>query len=311
MIKDIIDQEGPVQLTLLVKNVTRALSSSGVPYLSITFQDKSGIIDAKMWQISENDELLAVPGQVLLVDGVVSNYKGHPQIKVEEIEPVDLKNVNIEKLIPSSPIPIDELKKKVYEYIDLINDEEIKKLTLKVIKDREEDYFTYPAAAVIHHAFLGGLAYHSLNICSDAIKIANNYEFLNKDYLISGSLLHDVGKLIELSGYIATNYTLPGNLLGHLELGSMIVFNTGKELKVTSEKLYTLNHIIVSHHGKPEYGSIKFPMTPEAYVVHSLDDLDAKMEVLTNAFEQTQVGEFTKKIPWMDNVSFYKDKSKQ
>lgn len=311
MIKDFIDQEGPVQINLLVKSVVRGISTSGSPYLAITLQDKSGTIEARKWQIDENDEQLAVPGQVLLIDGVISTYKGHPQIRIDDMEPVDQKNISYEKLIPSSPTPIVEMKKKVKDYLELVKDDDLKKLTTKLIFDHEEDYFTFPAAVSVHHAFLGGLAYHSLNICNDAIKMAENYPLLNRDYLICGSLLHDIGKLLELSGYIATNYTLAGNLLGHLDIGSIILYNEGKKLNIDEEKLLTLSHIIVSHHGKPEFGAIKTPLTPEAYIIHSLDDIDAKMEILSQAFEQTLPGEFTKKIPWMDNLAFYKDKSKE
>ena len=310
MIKDILNQEGPIQMTLLVKSATRGISSSGSPYLSITFQDKSGTIEARKWQIDESDEQLVTPGQVLTVEGVISTYKGHPQIRVDDLSPVDLKNINYEKLIPSAPIPIDEIKKEIYAYISKINDNEIKTLVEAVINKFEKDYFTFPAACSVHHAFLGGLAYHSLCICNDAYKLAENYSLLNPDYLIAGSLLHDIGKVLELSGYIATNYTLAGNLLGHLDLGSIVLYSEGKKLNMDEEKLLTLSHIIVSHHGKPEFGAIKTPITPEAYVIHSLDDVDAKLEILASAFSQTEAGEFTKKIPWMENIAFYKDKSK-
>ena len=157
---------------------------------------------------------------------------------------------------------------------------------------------------------MGGLAFHSLTICSDALKIATNYPQLNKDYLISGSLLHDIGKLVELSGYIATNYTLEGNLLGHLQIGATILNDAAKKVKINEEKLILLSHIIVSHHGKAEYGAIKPPMTLEAYVIHNLDDLDSKMEMLSSTLENVEPGEFSKKIPWMDNISFYKDKNR-
>lgn len=310
MIKDIIGEEGPIQMTFLIKSAVKALSSSGSPYLSFIFQDKSGTIEARMWQITEQDELLCVAGQVVSVEGIISTYKGHPQIRVEEINPVDSSSIIWEKYIPSAPLSTETLKEKVKEYIELIEDKEIKDLTENVIFSHEEDYFRFPAATTVHHAFLGGLAYHSLTICDDAIKIAKNYSILNKDYLIAGGLLHDIGKIVELTGYIATNYTTAGNLLGHLSIGANMVYEEGKKLKITEEILITLVHIIVSHHGKPEFGAIKMPMTPEAYVIHLLDDLDAKMEIFTQSFAQTEKGSFSKKIPWLENISAYKDCSK-
>jgi len=306
MIKDLMSTEGPVNEIFLVKQATRATSSNGTPYLSLTLQDASGTVDGKMWQIEDADVQLAQPGALILVRGQVSMYKGHPQVKINTMDPVDEKSVDMAKFIPVAPRPLEEMEKELWADVDQIQDAQLKTLTASLLKEHYDDYVTYPAGVSIHHAYLGGLMYHSLSICALAIQVADHYPFLNKDYLISGSLLHDIGKIQELSGPKASVYTDEGNLLGHITLGAMLVYSEGKKLGTDPEKLDVLTHMILAHHGKPEYGSAKVPMTPEAYVLHSLDDLDAHLEILKNAYALTEDGKFTGKIGAMENGNFFK-----
>lgn len=139
-----------------------------------------------------------------------------------------------------------------------------------------------------------------------AIQVQKRYPVLSLDYLVSASLLHDIGKVKELSGFTVVNYTLQGNLIGHISLGAMMVYEEGRREKMDEEKLTVLVHMILAHHGEYEFGSPKKPMTREAYVLHVLDDLDAKMECLRTNMDATEDGDFTTRIPWMDNSVFYK-----
>ncbi len=310
MIKDYINYEGPVVSTIfMVKSVSRAVSSTGNPYLSIVLQDVSGTIDGKKWQIDEADVAMAVPGKLVKIDGNILIYKGKSQLKINSMEPVDERDVDLSKYVQVAPISKDEMKKTLESYIDMIEDDEIKTLTKTLIKNSYETFTSYPAAVTVHHAYLGGLLYHSLSICELAIEVQKHYPYLIKDYLISGSLLHDIGKTRELSAPIAPSYTIEGNLLGHITIGAMMVYQEGKKEMINEEKLTVLTHLILSHHGCPEYGSSKTPMTPEAFVLHALDDLDAKMETLKNLFKNTESGEFTNKVPFMENSIFFKPDS--
>lgn len=309
MIKDIINTDGPVDMIFMVKQSTRAVSNNGSPYLSLILQDISGTIDAKMWQIEDSDIELTTPGSLVRVNGLVGMYKGHPQLKINELAFVDQDSVDMSKFIPTAPRSIDDMKKELKSDIELIQDDELKKLTITLLKENFEAYTTYPAAVTVHHAYLGGLLYHSLSICSLAIKVQEHYPFLSLDYLVSGSLLHDIGKTKELSGPKAATYTDEGNLLGHISLGAMMVYQKGQEMKISPEKLDVLTHMVLAHHGEPDFGSPKIPATPEAYVLHALDDLDAKMEILFEAFKTTEEGTFTTKIPWMENISYFKPHS--
>lgn len=311
MIKDIIecyrDGGGPVNGQMfMVKQVTRALDSKGSPYYTVLLQDSSGTLEARKWSLDDVDVAVIVPGAIIRVDGLYQVFKGHPQLKINEVEALRDEEVDMSRFIPTAPYDLGKLRAKLDEYLGLISDSELKKLTESLIQDLYDDYVHYPAGVVVHHSYMGGLLFHSLSICALAIKVADQYHYLNRDYLIAGSLLHDIGKTKELSGYKAVNYTAEGNLLGHIYMGAKMVEKKGEELNIDKEKLTVLTHMILAHHGKPEFGSAKVPMTAEAFVLHCLDELDSKLELLRTTYETTEEGEFTQKILWMDNQAFYK-----
>lgn len=309
MIKDFIGKETPVDAIFMVKQATEAISNSGSHYLSLTLQDASGTIDAKKWSIDDVDLEIATAGSLIRVIGLSSVYRNHPQLKINELDSIDKNSVDLSKYIAVAPMAKDEMEAKLKDYISQIKDSDLKKLTEKIITDNYENYTTYPAAVTVHHSYLGGLLFHSLSICSLAIKVQEQYPYLNKDYLIAGSLLHDIGKTKELSSALTPNYTVEGNLVGHISLGAMMVYEAGTSLKIDKEKLDVLVHMILAHHGQYEFGSPKLPATAEAYVLHNLDDLDAKMECLRLAYEKTEDGDFTGKIVWMNETNFYKPKN--
>lgn len=308
MIKDILGTEGFVDGIFMVKQATEAVSNNGSHYLSLTLQDVSGTIDAKKWTIEPGDTQIAAAGSLIRVQGMASIYRGHPQLKINELDSVREEEVDMSKYIPVAPLPLKTMKETLKNYIDLIQDKELHDLTFNLIKENYDAYTTYPAAVTVHHAYMGGLLYHSLSICSSAIKIQEQYPNLSKDYLIAGSLLHDLGKTKELSSSKTPSYTIEGNLLGHITMGAMMVYEEGQKENVDKEKLDVLVHMILAHHGEYEFGSPKLPATAEAYVLHCLDDLDAKMECLNSCYSKTKEGDFTGKIMWMENANFYKPK---
>lgn len=306
MIKDILQMEGQVDGIFMVKSQTKATSNNGSAYLSLILQDCSGTVDAKMWQIEDIDIELTTPGSLIRVDGLMTIYKGHPQLKVMAVEGVHPMDVDLSKYIPTAPESSESMKEKLALFIDKIQDKELHDFVKKLIHQNYEAYTTYPAAVSVHHAYFGGLLYHSLSICQMAIQMKKHYPELSLDYLIAGSLLHDIGKTKELSSATAASYTSEGNLLGHISLGAMMVDELARKENLTLEKREVLVHIILSHHGEPEFGSAKLPATREAFVIHVLDDLDAKIEILKTPYEATKEGDFTQKVTWFDNRLFYK-----
>lgn len=306
MIKDIINQEGHIDQIFMIKQATKAIGSSGSYYFALTLQDNSGTLEARKWGIDDNDLLIIQPGELIRVDGMMQNYKGHPQLKINSIDAVDDSQIDLTKYIPSAPCNIDKMKAKLDEFIEMIEDKDLHDLTYNLIHENYENYTKYPAAVTVHHAYLSGLLFHSLSICAMALKVQEQYKYLQKDYLIVGSLLHDIGKTKELSGFKAVNYTTEGNLIGHITMGAMMVHEKGSEMKIDDEKLAVLTHMILAHHGKLEFGSPKTPMTAEAFVLHTLDELDSKLELLRSTYTTTDEGDFTGKIVWLDSSNFFK-----
>ena len=306
MIKDLLTMEGHVHDYFMVKSATRAINNNGSPYLSLVLQDVSGTIDAKMWQVTDDEVDLASPGNIIEIEGSVLTFKGHPQIKITDILSVSTGNIDKSKFVPNAPINFSLLEQELIKFINMIEDNELKNLVKTVIDERKECFLDYPAAVTVHHAYLHGLLFHSVTICKMALEVQKEYSFLQKDYLIAGALLHDIGKTVELQSDIAPGYTDEGNLLGHINIGCNIVSECGKKLHISNEKLNVILHMILSHHGSPEFGSPKIPMIAEAYVLHCLDDLDAKMECLRTTLESTSEGSFTNNIVWLGNTKFFK-----
>ena len=210
---------------------------------------------------------------------------------------------------PQAPISSSDAIKEVYSYIDKIENKIIKDIT-KTLIDRNKDlFFIYPAASKLHHAYVGGLAYHSIGMVHFADGFIENYPYLNKDYIYAGILLHDIGKTIELTGVVNTEYTIKGQLLGHLVLGAMAIEDVSKELGYEdTEEVMILEHMLISHHGQPQFGSAKKPMTAEALVLWYIDTIDSKFRVLGEELEHTKSGEFTDNIGVLDRMKIYKAK---
>jgi 3'-5' exoribonuclease yhaM len=310
MIKDILNYEGPISSQIfMVKQATRALSNNGSAYLSITLQDNSGTLEARKWNVDNYDMEICVSGKLVSINGMMQNYRGHPQLKINELEGVSESEVDLSRFVPSAPVSLDKLKERLNDFISLIQDRELLALTKELIDENYDKYTTYPAAVTVHHAYRGGLLFHSLSICAMAIKACDQYAVLNRDYLIAGSLLHDLGKTRELSSSTAASYTEEGNLLGHITIGAMMVYEKGKSMKIDEEKLTVLTHMILAHHGKLEFGSPKVPLTAEAFALHMLDEMDSKLELLRTAYETTEEGTYTNKITWLDSLSFFKPHS--
>jgi 3'-5' exoribonuclease len=220
---------------------------------------------------------------------------------------IEKKESTLRDFFPAAPIDSKDAKPEVYKYIDKIENKIIKAITNKLIKENEDEFFIYPAASKMHHAYVGGLAYHSIGMLHFADGFIENYPYLNKDYIYAGILLHDIGKTIELSGAVNTEYSLKGQLLGHLVLGAMQIEAAAKELGYEdSEEALILEHMLVSHHGQPMFGSAKKPMTAEALVLWYIDTIDSKFRVLGEELAKTPDKEFTDSIGVLDRTKIYK-----
>lgn len=308
-IKDFLEGDlirGP----LLVVNANKGVTNNGLAYMNVTLQDKTGTIEAKKWDINEVDAALLNIGNVVLVDGDVLNYRDNLQVKIRAISKVNDDEFDATRFTMASPIPLEELEKRLDSYVNSLKDKDIALLTKTLIGKYYKSYITYPAAVRNHHEFASGLLHHTVSMADLGEAIANLYPSVDRDMLIAGILLHDLGKTLELSGPIIPKYTLEGKLIGHISITHAEIQKSIEALKINSETATLLSHMVLSHHGKYEYGSPVLPLTREAYLLSVIDDLDAKMMILDKAYDQTLEGEFSTRIYAMDDRSFYKPKKR-
>ena len=195
-IKEFVDGDHIVG-QLLVVTSTKGTTDKGLSYLNVTFQDKTGTIEAKKWDVSEADMKVLVPGSVVIVDGIVNLYKNQPQLKVVGASKVDPSEVVMANFARVSPVPLEELKAKLDKYLNSFSDKDVEKVTKAVISHFYERYTTYPAAVKVHHEFGSGILHHSLFMADVADAIAKIYTQVDRDILVAGALLHDIGKTIE------------------------------------------------------------------------------------------------------------------
>jgi 3'-5' exoribonuclease len=309
MVKGIVHYEvgQQVDVYLFIKSSTKGIASNGKPFLTLVFQDKSGEIEAKLWDATPDDETNYAAQQIVRLAGEINSYRGRNQLKIRNIRPItDLDGVTISDFLEVAPVPQDEMASKITKYIFEMNNSNIQRITRHLLKKHQAAFYEYPAATKNHHEFVSGLAYHVVSMLDLAKAIAHLYPSLDTDLLYAGIILHDLGKVTELSGPISTTYTVEGNLLGHISIMVNEIGQAAKELGIEGEEVTVLQHIILSHHGKAEWGSPKPPMIKEAEILHYIDNLDAKMNMLDRALERVKPGEFSDRVFALDNRSFYK-----
>lgn len=210
-----------------------------------------------------------------------------------------------------APVSIMDLKNRFEKYLKSIKNKILKEIVLSLFKDYEKKFYISSAGLKMHHAYIGGLLYHTvsmLDLCEGFIKV---YPSLDKDYLISGIILHDIMKVEEINSSNTAEYSLEGQLIGHIVMSALAVERKAIELKYNdTEEVLVLKHMLLSHHGQLSFGSPKKPMTQEALLLSSLDSIDSKMRVLEEELEKTDEGTFTNNIMVLERGKFYKTKTK-
>ena len=232
-------------------------------------------------------------------------------IDIKEISCFDMEKEDavLRTFLNAAPLSLQELKNELYCRINAIQSPVIAAITKGLITRYEKAFLLYPAASRMHHSYVGGLAYHCIGMLKLADAFIANYDYLNKDYLYAGILLHDIGKVVELSGPQNTKYTLEGQLLGHLVIGAMAIQEEAIKLGLADHKeVLMLKHLLISHHGQPQYGAAKKPATPEALALWYMDTLDSKFRVLGEELEKTEAGTYTDTIGVLDKMKIYKEK---
>ena len=311
MSKKVIEfEEGEhLDVRLLVSNLTKGTTNKGAPYLSLTLQDSTKSIEAKLWDVKKEVEKELAAGKVYDFELEIYRYGKNLQAKVIRVLPVSQKEVDMQEYAFRSPMTKDDLRKNIQDGINVINNENIAKLVTAMLGHYADDFYEYPAASRIHHNFIGGLATHVSGMLKLAYAIADVYPQIDRDYLVAGVILHDLGKIEEFTSPVVTEYSKEGKLLGHISIMDARLLEFGKQLGLEdSEELLVLRHMILSHHGLNEYGSPIRPETLEAELLYFIDNIDSKVNIILKALEETKEGEFTNRIQAMDNRNFYKHK---
>ncbi|MBP3891027.1 MAG: HD domain-containing protein [Solobacterium sp.] len=307
-IKDFQEKDRYTQ-PLLIKSCNKGVTQKGAPYLNLVFQDSSGSIDGKLWDAKPEDEAVAIAGNVVEVNFEVLLYNHALQLRCNHLEALDQKSIDMSEFMISSRYSEEELRAKLKEKVDSIQNTTLRNLVEKMFDKVGDSFFAYPAASRIHHSYVGGLAEHTLGMAATAEEIIKLYPALNRDLLLSGVLIHDMGKTVELGGLMPGEYSDEGRLTGHISICHGWVMECAEELHVSkSEEALLLRHLVLSHHGKLEFGSPVMPLTMEAEVLNLIDNLDARMNTLTQALSTLSEGEWTQKMFALDGRQFYKPK---
>lgn len=296
-----------VDHTLFIKQSTKSVTTAGKPFMTLILQDKSGDIEAKLWDTNEEHERMYPAETIVHVGGEIHEYRGKNQLRIKSIRVVGPEEgVSISELVPSSSIPKEELYDELTQFFFEIRNANIARITRYIMKEFKEDILVYPAATKNHHDYVSGLLDHMVSMLRLGKAICDLYPTLNRDLLYAGIMLHDIGKVRELSGPIATSYTVEGNLLGHISIMVTEVAKAAAALSIEGEEVMLLQHLVLSHHGQEEWGSPKRPMIQEAEILHYIDNIDAKMNMLTRVLNKTQPGQFSERVFALDNRAFYK-----
>ena len=282
-----------VENFFLIHRATQGITAQGKDYMTLYLQDKSGDIEAKLWTVTKDDMKILKPEIIVWVKGDVINYRGRKQMKVNQFRLATAEDgVKTQDFVDGAPLSPNEIQDELSHFILEIENAHLQRITRHLLKKYQDKFFTYPAASSHHHNFAGGLSYHVLTMLKIAKSLCDIYPLLNRSLLYSAIILHDIGKVRELSGPVATTYTVEGNLLGHISIASDEVAETAKELGIDSEEVMLLRHMILAHHGKMEFGSPKLPHLKEAEILFFIDNIDAKMNMFDKAFKKTEKGQF-------------------
>ncbi len=291
----------------LLKKCEEKTAKNGSSYLDVILADKEGEIPAKLWNFTQSG--LYQQDMIVKVRGTKEEYNGKEQFRISQMRPVnDQDNYNLGDLVPSSDIGGQQLYDMIINRVSSFENDNLKKIVLKILCEHKDALIKYPAALRLHHAMVGGLMYHTMSIVRMAEEICKIYPNVNRDLLLSGVILHDVAKTWELeasSTGLAKSYTTDGQLIGHLVKGAMYVNDTAKELGIDDEVVTLLEHMILSHHGEPDYGAAVRPMFLEAEILSSLDSLDATIYEINNAVSKVEVHKFTDRQWALDNRKLY------
>ncbi len=261
-------------------------TANGKPYLRMELGDRTGTVEARMWDQFEAPSKEVNRDDFIKVQARVELYRNRPQLTLQQFRIAKPEEIDLGDFLPRTSYDVEGLYKKILEFIEEMKNPWLKQLCSRVLTDAKiaERFKRAPAAKVMHHAYIGGLIEHVASLCGLATQIAAHYPELDLDLLLTAALLHDVGKLDELCYERAISYSVEGQLLGHIVMEVESVAKVMDSIEGFPERLkIVVQHMLISHHGEYEFGSPKLPMIREALAFHYMDDLDSKMGAIRAA----------------------------
>lgn len=302
------EKAGLVEGFALVKACDKKSAKNGTFYLDIKLGDKDSEMIAKMWDFREDSHNLPEVNTVIKIRGTIQQYNGNDQFIIQRMRPATEDEFDMADFVKTSDYSGNDMLDSIIRLVNEFEDEELKKVVLSMLRDNQERILTFPAAEKLHHAMTGGLLYHTLSIVRLAECVCNIYPCIDRELLLSGAILHDIAKMREYTvngAGIVDGHTLEGMLLGHLVMGAEDVGRKCDELEISPEKKYLLQHMLISHHGKLEFGAAVRPSFIEAEVLSQLDLFDANMYEMAEAVSGVKAGEFTGRLWMLDNRKLY------
>ncbi len=304
-----IDNNGLSEGFCIIKSIDKKTSSKGDSYLDITLGDSDGEINAKLWRYNPAVHGEYDVNQIVKVRGTISQYNGADQLRIERIRlamPED--NVKTEDFVKTADYSGEEMFNELFEIAQNFTDNDLKAIVTEILKDNRLKLLYWPAAFKLHHAVRGGLLLHTLSIVRLAQSVCQIYPFVDSELLIAGAILHDIAKLCEFEVAdtgIASGYSIEGNLLGHLAMGAMVIQKYAEKLGITSQVPMLLEHMVLSHHGEPEFGAAVRPSFIEAEMLSELDLMDSRVYEMKEAVSATNANDFSGKLWAMDNRKLF------
>ncbi|ATZ17112.1 3'-5' exoribonuclease [Williamsoniiplasma luminosum] len=322
-IKEITADNKNVNLIARIEKVNVLTGANGQNYMIVHLVDNTGRLEARKWIVTEADKTKIKPNNIIeLIDATTSEFRGQLQAKINGyniLEQEDLLKlgIDVKEFVIIAPIDIEKDFLDLMKILNSLENEVYKNITLALIKKYEHEFKTYPAAMNIHHNVESGLFWHSYTLVKNALAIKPFYTYANIDWelLIAGSILHDIGKIIELLDVNGSDYSLEGKLIGHISIGNAEIAQVAKDLNyldlennLTNKYVTLLQHMVLASHGKNEYGSPTEPVIIEAVILSTFDSLDARIYRINDEIGKVDLDSWTNRLPSEEGKMFLKHK---
>lgn len=300
----------------MVKSCGVKMGSNRKNYLDILLGDKTGEVNSKKWDVSDAEipALNAIKeGDLVRVKALVTDWQNQTQLRIMRIRPATPEDgLDIMDFVKAAPERPEDMYAYIYNVAESMEDEDLKRLCLRVLTDNRDKLMYYPAASRNHHAEYAGLLYHMKRMLMNGLGVCNVYTDLNRDLVAAGVIVHDMQKIEEIlsdQNGVSPGYSFEGQMLGHIVMGVKYLDRLTEELGFPREKAVMMEHMVLSHHYEPEFGSPVRPLFPEAEMLHYLDVIDAKMYDMEDALLGIRPGDFSERVWTLNNRTIYKRKN--